>query len=506
MKLNLMAPIFLFALLVVMPIVCFPYDMWDGAILQYASEIRNYSGIQIYFFESTWFFQYPLTYVASEFGHALNLPYTKVTGFLTLLFGGFLLREAWFFVIDQMKFQRATALVVISLIASSPVWGDLLSSVMLFHFGCIGLGLFAVRQARRKSLLIKFFGFVALVVSFSLNSQLMFLAALSYVYDCLDENRTRKFRVTLPSKDTASVLVVGFIVYGIVRIWFPPHGLYEGYNQIVITSFRSIGTAFLNLCRFCTYLIPLLVASVVYFLLMRVTRSGALTCGLPRCKRFGLFILLFFSGVLPYVAVGKSSLLWAIEDWSSRQAILTVFPTAILCGLVIELVFDSSRLIMGRKIAYGIACMFITVNVVLLSIGVVQKLNRQLFSQKIVEILKGNQDRIPPGLLQIVGDGIPDPRFRWYEANYLLFKAMGRADWWVRIDSQLDPTWTVPIHIAEREVYRVKYVLSTKVNPLDSHAILRINAKNFTGLKNAIVNVLRNPEHASISLLVIESI
>jgi len=110
-----------------------------------------------------------------------------------------------------------------------------------------------------------------------------------------------------------------------------------------------------------------------------------------------------------------------------------------------------------------------------------------------------------PGLLQIIGNGIPDPQYSWYEANFILFKAMGRADWWVRIDSRVDLSWTVPRQILERDAYRTKYVLSTEMHPLVSHTIFRIDARNFIGLKNALINIFMNLEPASISLSDVES-
>jgi hypothetical protein len=60
-KLFKTLPFFLFFFLVTVPMFMLPKDMWDGTVIEYSSLIKNYEGLKQWFFEGTWYLQYPLS-------------------------------------------------------------------------------------------------------------------------------------------------------------------------------------------------------------------------------------------------------------------------------------------------------------------------------------------------------------------------------------------------------------------------------------------------------------
>ena len=51
-----------------------------------------------------------------------------------------------------------------------------------------------------------------------------------------------------------------------------------------------------------------------------------------------------------------------------------------------------------------------------------------------------------------------------YEANFLMYTATGKADWWVRIRRDKDAKFTIPCHIQSNRDYQINMFIITSLN------------------------------------------
>jgi hypothetical protein len=132
----------------------------------------------------------------------------------------------------------------------------------------------------------------------------------------------------MPSKETIFVLMISLAFFVVVKIFFPAHGLYENYNSLIGISPRELLFSILHSIAFGTYLVPALALIGLLFNIILSTKTPVyvqphITSTLSHLKP-SLLLMLFVSGALPYVAVGKYSYFLDITDWSNRQGMLLV--------------------------------------------------------------------------------------------------------------------------------------------------------------------------------------
>ncbi len=487
-------PFFLFFLFITVPMLSLPRDMWDGTIIEYASIINDFSGLKAYFFESGWFLQYPLSIAIIEISQFLNISYKNTNALVVLVFMFVLLREALWLAEHQIKLTKPAAYFSLALIATFSTWADLLSSIMTLHFGCMAIGLFAIRSIHQKTIISTLIGFVALLTSLSIQSQLVFLPVLSYIYDLSERNKVQQSWFANPSKQTAFIFGVCIIVYLVARQLYPPHGLYENYNSLVVGSFQGLALAAFSSVAMSTYLVPVFLlvgcVSVLTLIVNNKIINSSKEESIYNPKWLAWLLVIFFAGLIPYAAVGKFSVLWGVGDWSSRQAFLLVLPTCLFTALCLQCLYDSSSSRLLKICVLVSGAVIFLFHLTLLTIAVAHKLNRQVFVSHLEQLIQDNENKLKPGRLEIVGSNIPKPELRGYEANFLMYSATGKADWWTRLGSDADTKFTIPCYIKQRGDYQIKYVYDHKTAHLDNHTIVEINTNGFRGSVNIIRNVL----------------
>jgi len=512
MRLNknfIWAPSTLFFFFVTVPMLSLPRDMWDGTIIEYASIVDDFSGLKSYFFESTWILQYPLSLAIIEISKIFTISYKTMNALVVLAFMVLFLRETFFIAEHKIKLSKPSAYFALALVAIFGTWGDLLSSIMTLHFGCMAIGLLAVRKIHKKTINSTFIGFAALLTSLSLQSQLVFLPALSYIYDLSERTKERQLWFANPSKQTIYILLTCITFYIAVRQFYPPHGLYENYNNLVIGSFKGLALATYSGIAMSTYLIPTFFVVGCICVLSLAVNDKTITPlkeETPYNPKWLLWLLVIFcAGLFPYAAVGKLSVLWGVGDWSSRQAFLLVLPTCLFTALCLQCLYDNfpSRLLRACVLVSG-AVIFLF-HLTLLTIAVAYKSNRQVFVTHLETLMRNNESKLKPGRLEIVGGNIPSPPLREYEANFLMYSATGKAEWWTRVGSNADDKFTIPCYIKQRRDYQVKYVYDYEPAHADNHTIVEINTNGFSGPVNVIRNVLGISPPGAIELVQISS-
>jgi hypothetical protein len=493
MKFQRLIPFFIFTGFVWGPLIILPYDMFDGAIIQYASEVKDCSGLKIWFFEANYFLEYPLHCSLIHVGAITNISYSTVNAIFVLLVGFLLLREVSLFSKQVLKLKGFSALIPALIVSSTPVWSTLVASVLTFYFLCMTLGVLAVRLIHQRTKLSSLIGFVILAASFQYTSLLVFIPIFSYVYDALRENgNTLSRRLPLPKAKTFAVLATAVFSYLIFRIILTPTGIYEGYNNFQIPTNLE---AFFNMAghaiRFSTFLLPLtLIAGglMIVFLTFKVATRASDT----QVSMRGI-ILLFavcIAAAFPYIVVGKSTTMISVWGWNARHAFLLSIAVGLLSGAV----FNNLRAVtttgwQRALIGLGASCI-VGINLVLLSYGMIYKLNRQIFLKELsLEIAKVNQ-KFPSGYLQIIGDKLPGPPIRTWEANLLMFSTMGKANWWTYIGDQ-SQDWILPEILENAGPYRTKYVLDNDLKEPFSRTVIRIKVEGFDGRTYALQNFVQ---------------
>jgi hypothetical protein len=487
-------PIFLFFLFVTAPMLMMPRDMWDGTIIEYASMINDYSGLEAYFFESTWFLQYPLSLFVIESAQYLNISYKNANALLVFGIALFLLREVFCISKNRLKFSSPASYYAVTLVATFSTWGVLFSSIMTLHFGCIALGLFSIRMIHKKTTASKLFGYLALIASFSLQSQLVFLPVLSYIYD-LNKKNTRKYlNLVIPSKETILILSAGLTFFLVVKLFFPPHGLYENYHSLVGISpeglLRMLGASI----KLGTYLVPTLAIIGLLYLIMLSDKQAVINHMNNKMKSDPFFVrwllVLFIAGIFPYAAVGAFSHFLDITDWSNRQGMLLAVPASLFAALCFQIMYDGSSSKLIKMLVIGGSSVLLVFQISLMSVNLIHKLNRQIFVTELESLVEINEERLSPGVLQIIGSGIPGPGLRTYESNFLMYSATGRADWWTHIRREENTTFTIPCNIQLNRAYQIKYAYNYDPSHYANHTIVEVDVSGFRGLGNALRNVL----------------
>jgi hypothetical protein len=284
-----------------------------------------------------------------------------------------------------------------------------------------------------------------------------------------------------------------------------PSGLYGDYNTIInpfsASGWQVLKSGFTDYATFA--LLPLIgITSFTCFVILFA--SGKQPNRISYAENFTLIpslIPLCFAAVLPYIVVQKSTFVDDF-DWDGRHAIPLSIPASILVMLTTHFVFQ--QLTAHRRwrnvwkiVAVGL--LIVPQSFVLMQ-GLTMKSNRQDFEAKLIGSLRS--ELIKPGIVEIVGLPIFVPDFRVYEANYLMYRAFGKADWWTRIGQTEDPNFLVPNWIQRvdnQDIYIYRPPL------IACRTIIQLDLVNYGGFWKGLKSIFRLPNSSSTSIKSIRS-
>lgn len=505
-------PISIFFLLVSLPTLMLPSDVWDGVLIEYASEIRDYTGLKSWFFESTWYLQYYFVSSLIRFSELCGISYKNLNAITTLIIMIILLREVFIFSERQVGLNKLSAQLAVIFAATFPAWSSLLSSVLTFHLCCTAVGLLGIRATHESSLKKKIPGFIAVFLAYSLQSQLVFLPILSYAYDAGKNRRSRNF-FPYPSTETLLTLLLSGVFYICVKLIFPPTGIFETYQTFIIGSLAGIPPFILRGVHYLTYLIPIS-AAIFLYVVFAVTfpeqqkNTPEFAGDEEKYPRYVLLwvLVLLFAGAFPYMAVGKSSIIWDVNDWNGRQAFLLILPLSVLISLLLQMLHESAGKKLLKNLIIAIGCFVLAINLTLLLCGVFAKHSRQSFFTHLQEIIRSKESELSPGLLQIVVKDHPPTVFEFYEPNFVMYKATGNSHWWARIGDQAESTFSIPCFIAKNTVYQKQFIYQPGSVDFLNHTVLTIQASGFSGLTNMVRNSFDINKQASMKVVSLQSV
>ena len=465
-------PYFIYVLCFFVPLFGLHSEFWDGAIIDYAHSIGQYEGLKAWFFDSGWVFQYFQVRILFFISDLTSMSYTTINHLALFCFGLLLLHETYLFAINIFKLDKRNASFVILLLAIFPVWSVLTSSVLTFHFICLSLAFWSIRIIRSHSKLWKVPAWILVLIVFNFNSLLVFLPCLSYIYDLRSERTKRNY---LPGLITIILFGIAIIEMLIYKVYFPPTGIYEGYNAVK-TGFKlhDIYMMLINAFRFHSYLLIPFLFFIFSFKKAAFNESK---------KDLLLILILFWAGIFPYVMVGKSSTLFSYANWDHRQAFLIAPVVALLIGKIIQSrMNDPTRIFLLLKPAA--ALFFLT----LLLFGFALRYNRLIFEKDLANALKPIESEIKAGRLELICTEVPLPEYRIYEANYFMYRHFSRSDTWTSIDTQLKEDFTVPELIRSNPTYQKNYIYTSSDSA--DHKQIHLTCTGYQGLADVLKNVL----------------
>jgi len=287
-------------------------------------------------------------------------------------------------------------------------------------------------------------GFLLIVISFEMNSLLLFAPVLALLYSWTD-NPNGNFRKTLILPVFICALSIGYLA--ISRSLTVPSGQYVGYNKMV-KPFTLEGWRVLKqgISDYSTFLILPMIGISITCAVATLFRSkfNWYDSGDGLSIRSAIVIVpLLLAAVYPYVLVYKST---PVDDfdWLGRHAILLSVPFSIAITFLVMHLVNQVPAYWGQKLLVALAFLVtISPQGFLLANGLGMKFERELVDQKLIELLKPH--RIPSGIVEVVGLPPQVPDHRVYESNYIFFRAYGDSRWWTRIGPVSDPNFVEPI-------------------------------------------------------------
>ncbi len=467
--------------------------MWDGVIIDYAFNLNRLDGLEVWFYESGWHLQYWFLKGQFAIANFFGINY-QLINYIFLGSGFLLLIREILLIAIAIKLKPIWQIFVAFYIATFPVWSIFLSSVMTFHLLCFATGILSIRLIHNVRLDKIALGWLLLIISLNLKSLIILLPILSLQYDFLSKQNHISNYLKILSRKTIIVFILCLIFIATYSTLLPAHGQYEGYNKIILGEPGALEVIYMGALSYFIFLRPIpyiFFSGLIAFLIFRKFKILSSPSTNDLIQIF-ILTLLIFAAILPYLAVGKSVDIMSWSDWSGRQAMLIVLPSALLVGYIFQLIIQPLRLseFLKNLFASAVILALSLTNGIGLIQGVSEKLTRQIFEKNLEKLLIEKVQTPPSGIVQISVEGLPLPSFRVYESNYLLFRVYGRSDWWANISEKYQANFSVPKYIKDRSEYQTKYIHNYVPKPYLCSTKIELKAIGYLGLENQIKLIL----------------
>jgi hypothetical protein len=435
-------------LLLCVPIVGVQRDVWDGVIGAYGIERNDFSGIHAWLVPSNWDLVYLLLRGMQGLSGATSIPAWIWVKLLLLASLVGISNESRQLCRRVLGWSDVDSRLAGLLTLSFPCWYLLYGSTFIYlvFIWAVFAGHRLLHDGTNRA--SRLAGFVLIVMSFQVNSNLVMVFALEAV----------RWLYRAPGgrwnwSRSAAVAAAAVAVYIALRLVWTPHGPYAGYNSLAwpfsVAGARSWSRALLMALTWLPWLLA--PAAVAWAVAGRQAPDGA--SGRPERREAAAMALLLAGALFAYMAVGKGAPLFVInlpldwlatgrplgksapgwfyttaDGWSMRNAFLLSVPAAIAAtGLIRWTLRD--RVAGGHAAGWyaALACA-LAINLFWLADGHAAKQLRMAQEESIIRALRG-QPPPPSGTVDLE----IAPRVGWtvwtYEANYWFWRAYGRTQW-----------------------------------------------------------------------------
>ena len=306
-------------LVLIAPHWLFTRDFADGAIVSFARLIGNTDALFAWLRDSNWLIAiafYKIIFALSDFSGAGYLILTKCA--LSVLIA-VLYVECSLWAREVFKLPSDQASLAALLCVASPSLYTLANSTATVNLLCICLVFMGHRLYWDEKTFVRLVGLVLMVISFQVNSNLVFAVALELVrwWRCKQLRGNRLFWFL-------GLLTAVLCAYLFIRIFSPPRQLFTQYNQLLNPlNLDDLKRLIRVVVMFMTWgVIPMaalvLVAMTSFFSRSRLPYSLHKNINV-KTGFASLAALLFLAGaaVFPYVMVGKGAPLFTPTAYGS---------------------------------------------------------------------------------------------------------------------------------------------------------------------------------------------
>jgi hypothetical protein len=495
---NTPTPILLALLFVGLPLVLTPFDFWDGRILFHALETEQNIGVRHWFFTSGWIIQY---YIFSAVQSIEG-----ITGPIGLfLFRVIMIASVCGVVYEALRFNKTVArlphgwaLVAATTVAVFPAWNALLSSVTFIYVLCTWLVLLAIRLIHKSQSHYIAGGIILLLVSFQLNSNFVFSIALgmAYVTSAYVHDRASKRGHVLRF---IAILLTSIFGYVALNLLFTESDLYAEYNHFqAIGSANDILTFFVEMIRYYQYVIVLAFILIATHLTLASLkkRESTSTQGDFKSVLWPVALSLFLIGcaAFPYVVVGKPADLRAVMvEWNPRHTFLMAMPIGLFLASFAQFLCRWHNLGSSKRCFLPAACAIIFM-ALFLQASFWHKISRAAYEAGIINALK-QQTPPPTGFVKIITTHLPIARIRYYESNWVLYKAYDEERWFSGMVLSDDQAMYIPSWISSDELLskenKLKHIMTNFQG--DCESVIKIEGDTFTFFEVISWAILNSP-------------
>ena len=303
-------------LLTIGPLWLVTRDLFDGASVAYASLIGNTDGLYKWAADCNWPVAIYVYKVVFAVAAALDVAYWLVIKiFLTGVLLG-LVFEFKRLAIDVFGLEESPARLLALLCLASPSLYTLVSSAIVLIIFCIWLAFLGHRLFWSTKVWVRFVGLALMVLSFQLNSSMVFVLALDvvYLYRFAGIRKQRLAWFTL-------LFLSALAVYVTMRALAPPRQIFVEYNRLLNPFKAADAIRIVRACAmFMTWgLIPMTGLALVWVTSRwsRNGRSATVACMLRSLASWQVVCCLFLcaAAIFPYVMVGKGAPLFTLTGF-----------------------------------------------------------------------------------------------------------------------------------------------------------------------------------------------
>lgn len=287
--------------------------------------------------------------------------------------------------LDSKLFGRRTSLLLALFAAVIPYNAGRIAAMNALYALCyllfVAAFLALMRYLAQRKLSLRVLALLLFFLSFG-TASLMVFYALPLVYIAYHERAslTSLKGVAKTCWSYADFILIPLVFFAMKSVFFVPHGIYAGYNTIELANiarspheyFLTLSSSFLDVIgrSFTTAAGALgfaIVLLIVTYLLL-ANRTPAATAGTnaqaSSAKRFLFGALLFYLGVLPYLAIGRDGATFG-REWESRDQLLLGIGAAFMLFYGLRFLFALFHFgVRPQRVVFSIlVAAFLVVNV-----------------------------------------------------------------------------------------------------------------------------------------------
>ncbi len=498
---NRYRPILLIALLVALaPIWITQREMWDGVTVEYAFETGDMSGLLHAVMASGWPAAKWIYKTLSVLQESMSIPYWLGIDMLYTMALTGMAYEVYLLARQRLGWSSPRTDLLLILFLMQPIWHILMSAVHIAHMLGFWFLLLGHRLTCSKPLWTKLCGLLLVTISFQYPASIVmiFWLELMFYFSAREERHESVGRAI-------AVACYAVAWYVASRTIFGPTETFGGYNQLLFpTSVEAVRQIIWTGFKFCSWILVLTLP--LWFGAMwrsRLVPFRAIQWAhIGWCRRHPHWVLALigcFLAIAPYWAVGKGPVVLMPYDWTARNALPLALPLSMLIALGMQKFADAAgengRQRREQLMMLSLFLWWFGMSLV----GVAGKLY-QIKLERAIESSLRSLPAPPSGFVTLQLEFDPLVRIRQLEANGLLWRAYGRAEWAVLIGPP--QTWVKQIRetyvgdqaaavtrVKSPELWKKFYVMGDLKN-FDCETVIGLSVSSTQSLKPVWLNWL----------------